>query len=151
MALELYKPDEATRSRGLLGVCLAAILFYGLFSLHEYLAFGFWQDDLLGGRLGDEFPISPRILLVAALLIGTSVGTYVLFNHPKIVDFLADTEKEMQNVSWAPRHEVVSSSIVVIITVIILAVYLGLVDAGMVALRDQVPWDAFWDRILGAS
>src|SRR5687768_10232217 len=106
MALELYKPEEATRTRGLIAVLLAALLGYGLFSLHEYLgAWDFWKKDLIEQALGAEFPISPRVMLVSVLGIITAVGIYLLTNHPRVVDFLIDTEKEMQNVSWPPKHE----------------------------------------------
>jgi preprotein translocase SecE subunit len=150
MALELYKPEDATRTRGLIGVLLAILLGYGLFHLYDYLDVGFWKTDLAGGGLGSEFPVSPRVILVAILGVITGVGIYLVCNHPKVVDFLIDTEKEMQNVSWAPRHEVVSSSIVVVITVIVLSVYLGLVDYALVMAKDRIPWDAFWTKVLGS-
>lgn len=151
MALELYKPEEATRSRGLISVLLAALLGYGLFHLHEFLGgWSFWKDDLVAGALGAEFPISPRVLLVALLGVLVAGGIYVLANNARVVDFLIDTEKEMQNVSWAPKHEVISSSVVVVITVIILAGYLGLVDYALVMAKDRVPWDSFWTKVLGS-
>lgn len=151
MALELYKPEEATRTRGLIGVLLAGLLGYGLFHLHEFLAgWSFWKDDMASGALGAEFPISPRVLLVAVLGVLTALGIYLLVNHHRVVDFFIDTEKEMQNVSWAPKHEVISSSIVVVITVIILAGYLGLVDYALVMAKDNVPWESFWTKVLGS-
>ena len=55
MAVELYKPEEATRSRGLLAVLIASLLGYGIYSLYEWLQMDFWQMDLIGGALGDEF------------------------------------------------------------------------------------------------
>lgn len=152
MALELYKPEEATRTRGLIAVLLAALLGYGLFALHEYLgAWDFWKDDLLQQGPGTEFPLSPRVVLVAVLGVLTAMGLYLLVNHPRVVDFLIETEKEMQNVSWPPRHEVISSSIVVVIAVIVMASYLGLVDYGLVMAKDKIPWDTVWNSILGPS
>jgi preprotein translocase SecE subunit len=150
MALELYKQNEATRTRGLIAILLALLLGYGLVQLHDFLAVGFWKDDLASNLLGDDFPLSPRVIIVAVLGILAAVSIYVLCNHPRVVDFLIDTEKEMQNVSWAPRHEVISSSIVVVITVVVLALYLGLVDYALVMAKDRVPWDSFWDKVLGS-
>ncbi len=144
MALELYKPEEATRSRGGIAVLCGAILLYGVFSLYEYLAGGFWQMDLTRGAMGDEFPIGPRDLLCGVLVVVCAIGIYALCNHRRVVDFLIDTEAEMQKVSWPPRNEVISSSIVVVLCVIILAVYLGVVDYGLVLVRDKVPWDRLW-------
>lgn len=151
MALELYKPDEATKSRGGIAVLLGALLLYGVVSLYDYLAMDFWQDDLARGMLGDEFPISPRVILCMVLMIGFAIGIYVVVNHQKVVEFLIATENEMQKVSWPPRHEVISSSIVVIITVIVLAAYLGIVDFGIVKFKSGIPWDSVWDKIFGTG
>jgi preprotein translocase SecE subunit len=151
MALELYKPEEATRTRGLISVLLASLMAYGLFNLHEYLSgWSFWKEDLAGGALGAEFPLSPRIIVVSVLGLATAVAIYLLCNHARVVDFLIDTEKEMQNVSWAPRHEVISSSIVVVITVIIMAAYLGLVDYALIMGKNEIPWDNLWNKVLGS-
>lgn len=151
MALELYKPEEATRIRGLVAVLLAGAMAYGVYSLHEFLAAGFWADDLTSGALGADFPLSPRVILCIALGIALSVGIYVLSNHPKVVDFLIDTEKEMTNVSWPPQHEVISSSLIVCVCVVIMAAYLGAVDYVLVLIKDQVPWDTLWDKIFGGA
>ena len=147
MALELYKPDEATKSRGGIAVLAGAMLMYGVVSLYEYLAMGFWQQDLTAGMLGDEFPISPRVILAGVLTTVLAIAIYVLCNHKKVVDFLISTEAEMTKVSWPAKNEVISSSIVVVITVVILAVYLGVVDYGLVLFKDKIPWDSFWNRM----
>ena len=158
MALELYKPDEATKSRGGLALLLGSLLLYGVVSLYDYLAMDFWQDDLTKGAMGDEFPVSPRVILCVILMLVTAAGIYVASNHKKGVDFLISTEAEMQKVSWAPKHEVISSSIVVVVTLIILAIYLGLVDYGLVLFSDfstqvdgkPVPvWPRFWGWVFG--
>ena len=39
--------------------------------------------------MGDEFPMSPRVLLCTIFMIVTAFGIYYLVNWPKIVDFLA--------------------------------------------------------------
>jgi preprotein translocase SecE subunit len=147
MALELYKPDEASRSRGALGVVSAALLLYGVISLYEYLAVGFWQQDLATGFMGDEFPISPRVILCVILTTVIAVGIYVLCNNQKIVDFLISTEVEMGKVSWPTQQEVVYNSLVVIICTVIMGIYLGLVDFGLAAFKNKIPWDDFWTRI----
>ncbi|MEK7486103.1 MAG: preprotein translocase subunit SecE, partial [Planctomycetota bacterium] len=43
-------------------------------------------------------------------------------------DFLIETEAELRKVSWPNRDELIGSSTVVVITVIVLSTYLGLVD-----------------------
>jgi preprotein translocase SecE subunit len=143
MALELYKPEEATRSRGGLAAISGALVLYGITSLFDWLEGGFWsENDLAGGFLGDEFPVSPRVILAGTLVVIFALIIYTLANHAKIVDFLIATEKEMEKVSWPPKHEVISSSIAVCVTVVVLAAYLGLVDFGLVQFKDRV-----WPRI----
>lgn len=147
MAVELYKPDQATKSRGGIAILIAALLGYGVVSLYDYLAMGFWQDDLTSGMLGDEFPISPRVVLCGILTVLCAIAIYVAYNNKKAVDFLISTEIEMTKVSWPTWHEVRDSSIVVCITVVILAVYLGLVDYGLALFTQQIPWDQFWTKV----
>ncbi|MFN4244706.1 MAG: preprotein translocase subunit SecE [Brevinematia bacterium] len=45
-----------------------------------------------------------------------------------IVNFFKDVIEEMKKVSWPPKEEVISSSGIVIVFILILAVILGLVD-----------------------
>jgi preprotein translocase subunit SecE len=145
MALELYKPDEATRWRGGLSVVTGGLLLYGIVALYDFLAVGFWVKDYSGGVLGDEFPLSPRLILCGILTIITALAIYMLANHKKIVEFLILTDKEMEKVSWPPKHEVISSSIAVCVTTVIMAIYLGVVDFGLVKFKETV-----WPKILGA-
>lgn len=148
MALELYKPEEATTSRGLMGVLVMAILGYGVFSLYEFLNLEFWRRDLTGGT---EELLSLRIIVALVLFVAAGFGSYLLANHPRVVEFLIETEKELGKVSWAPKHEVISSSIVVIVTVLILAVYLGAVDYLLAAFSREIPWRNLWTKLLGGS
>ncbi|MGE0707124.1 MAG: preprotein translocase subunit SecE [Planctomycetota bacterium] len=151
MALELYKPEEATRSRGALAIAAGALLLYGVISLFESLGMGFWQQDLTNRLLGDEFPISPRAILCGILMIVFTVGIYVLCNNRKVVEFLISTESEMGKVSWPTQQEVFYNSIVVIVTVIVLAVYLGVIDFALAAFKNKIPWDTFWNGVFGGG
>ena len=149
MALELYKPEEATRSRGLLAVLLVALLGYGVLSLYEFLGFDWWQQDLARGVLGDEFPFSPRVILAGVMFLILGLAVYLLVNHHKIVDFLIDTEAELHKVSWAPKHEVISSSVVVVVTTVVIGLFLFFVDYMLNGLRTWLPWDNFWTTVFG--
>jgi preprotein translocase subunit SecE len=46
----------------------------------------------------------------------------------KIFKFLREVRLEMKKVTWPTRKEVTGSTTVVIVTVIIVAIYLGIVD-----------------------
>ena len=66
--------------------------------------------------------------------MGAVVGGYVLLNRPRVVDFLSAVETELRKVSWPTRQQVLGSAAVVIITMIALAAYLFLVDAGLTGI-----------------
>lgn len=46
----------------------------------------------------------------------------------KIGKFFNQVKTEMQKVSWPSRHELINSTIVVLISTILLAVYIGVCD-----------------------
>jgi preprotein translocase subunit SecE len=45
-----------------------------------------------------------------------------------IIEFIKDTKKELKNVSWPNRHELVSTTVVVIVCVFFFGTFLWLVD-----------------------
>ena len=46
----------------------------------------------------------------------------------KAVEFLGEVRSEMRKVSFPPRHEVIGTTIVVVITSVIFAIYLWIAD-----------------------
>ena len=46
----------------------------------------------------------------------------------KITEFLREVRVELKKVTWPTRKETMASTVVVLVTVIISAIYLGLVD-----------------------
>lgn len=46
----------------------------------------------------------------------------------KLINFLKEARSELRKVTWPNRKQLISSTIVVIITVTIVAVYLGIID-----------------------
>jgi len=49
-----------------------------------------------------------------------------IFN--KIINFLKEVKVELNKVSWSTRHELISSTMVVIAVTFIMAVFIGVVD-----------------------
>jgi preprotein translocase subunit SecE len=45
------------------------------------------------------------------------------------IEFVSDTRKELKNVSWPSRHELVSTTVVVIVAVFFFGAFLAVVDA----------------------
>jgi preprotein translocase subunit SecE len=44
------------------------------------------------------------------------------------IEFVSDTRKELKNVSWPSRHELVSTTVVVIVAVFFFGAFLAIVD-----------------------
>lgn len=65
----------------------------------------------------------------AVVLIGAWVA-YRLVNMPNFADFLIAVEAEMSKVSWPTRPELIRGSVVVLMTIVILAGLLFVFDLG---------------------
>lgn len=77
----------------------------------------------------------------AATILGVLVG-YFAYRHPKLNPMAHEVALELSKVTWPSRQETWSSTIVVIITSIIAAAYLGGFDA---------LWSTFTDLIYSTS
>jgi len=49
-----------------------------------------------------------------------------IFN--KIINFLKEVKVELKKVSWSTRHELIGSTMVVILATAIMAVFIGVID-----------------------
>ncbi|MEK7242120.1 MAG: preprotein translocase subunit SecE, partial [Planctomycetota bacterium] len=68
-------------------------------------------------------------VIVGALTTGLETGLGTLdSNSKKVVEFLIDTQGELQKVSWPTREELTGSTVVVIFSVIVLGIYIFGVD-----------------------
>jgi preprotein translocase SecE subunit len=71
---------------------------------------------------------SPVVIMPLIVLALAVWFAYRLVNYPRFADFLIATEAEMNKVSWASQKKLVQDTIVVLITVVLMAVFLFLVD-----------------------
>lgn len=83
----------------------------------------------------------PLIVTAAAALLGIATGV-ILYRHPKVRPLADEVASEMSKVTWPDRKETWYSTVVVIVTSILAAVYLGLFDT---------LWSAFTDLIYSTS
>jgi preprotein translocase subunit SecE len=77
----------------------------------------------------------------AAAIVGILAG-YLMYRHPKLNPLAHEVAGELAKVTWPSRQETWYSTVVVIVTSIIAAVYLGAFDA---------LWSAFTDLIYSTS
>jgi len=73
---------------------------------------------------------------VSFVVLGWAIFKAV--NMPKFADFMIQTEGEMKKVSWSSRKEIMASTKIVIVTVVILAIILAVVDFGFAELFQKI-------------
>lgn len=119
-ALKLYKPRQGYYTRMGTALGLGVISVCGAMFLHHRLA----DLDLQGeAALYVQYGVASAFLLATALLIYWVVG----LNH-RANDFFIATEGEMKKVRWSTKKEVIRSTKVVIVSVIILSTFLFAAD-----------------------
>lgn len=87
------------------------------------IALGLWRlNQTMGGTTALSYAV-PGLLLLAGWWVA-----YRIVNMPAFADFLIAVEAEMNKVSWPTRAELVRSSIVVMVTMFLLAFVLLFFD-----------------------
>ncbi len=137
--MEVYKKNQGFHARLFIGVLLggfslfAAHAVYGTFIESPQLYPGA-VVPLVGTKLTWGLVSATTFFLVSVALIGvyttgfeTGLGR-VDTNSKKTVEFLIDTQGELQKVSWPTREELIGSTGVVIILLFILGAYIFGVD-----------------------
>jgi len=125
MGLEFYKKGQGYYTRMCSAIAAGVISVLGCYRLYEKL-------DMIG--VGET--ITPalktwlRAGIPAVLFLFLSWLLLKLLNSPRCADFMIATEGEMKKVSWSSRKEIISSTVVVIITVAVMALLLMAVDLG---------------------
>jgi preprotein translocase subunit SecE len=108
-----YKPGQGSWARlGTLAVLIVGVLA-GAYA---------WTRTTAGSTPAVKYGV-PAVF--GGLLIWAG---YRLIHWPRYADFLITTESEMNKVSWPSRQEVKTSTIVVLILSIFLAIFLSTVD-----------------------
>jgi preprotein translocase subunit SecE len=122
MRFGVYKRNQGRVTRQVTFAALAGGLAIGFWRLSQTLTaydFGLQSDYWRGAvHFG-----APGLLL----LIGWWVA-YRAVNLPSFADFLIAVEAEMNKVSWPSRSELFRASLVVLITIIVLAAVLATYD-----------------------
>lgn len=140
MAFEIYKPGQGERVRGGLAVIAGALVAFGSYSLFQYLTGWSALGKNLTNAFGDDVPINWASMIG---LVVFAVGAYLVFwlsNHEKVANFLIETEAELQKVTWSQRSEVITHSIVVIVTTIVLGVYIFALDQVLAKVFLDLVW-----------
>ena len=139
MALEIYKKNQGVHARVFIGAGLgllalmAAHALYGSF-IESPEVYAGARVPLVGmpltwGLVSAVVFFVTSTVIIGALTTGLETGLGTLdSNSKKVVEFLIDTQGELQKVSWPTREELTGSTVVVIFSVILLGVYIFGVD-----------------------
>ncbi len=120
----IYKRSQGRITRQLTFAALAITIALGTWRLSETMVTNgpAWRWGV------------PGLLLLAGLWV-----SYRIVNVPSFADFLISVEAEMYKVSWPSRTELFRASIVVMMTIFILAAVLATYD---------VFWKVFFTRVV---
>ncbi len=139
MALEIYKKNQGIYARVSLGVGLGMLVLMASHALYGSLIelpelypgarVPLLEVPITWGLAGSVVFFALSAVVIAAMTTGVETGLRVLDNNSrKAVEFLIETQGELQKVSWPTREELLGSTVVVIFSVIVLGIYIFGVD-----------------------
>jgi preprotein translocase subunit SecE len=116
----LYKRSQGRITRQVTCAALAIIFAVGFYRMHQMLAMvntgeTSWAVTAALYKYEVAYWL-PGVLLLLCLWV-----SYRLVNMPNFADFLIAVEAELNKVSWPTRTELVRSSIVVLVSLLVLA------------------------------
>ena len=133
MALQIYKSGQGRYVR--VGTAIGAVIVTLVLAYYTWLML---DRHLPGLPKAGQVPADIGLLAtykmyveyaIPAVLLAVLCGLTAYFlNKAAVVDFLIATESEMKKVSWSSRAELFGSTTVVIVTVLLLALVIYIVD-----------------------
>jgi preprotein translocase subunit SecE len=126
-------PEEDGVITGLLGVeRWVQFTFIAL----AFLIF-FVSDALIGVIWSNFQEPDPTVVSVVAAILGIG-GAFALYRNPRTNELATEVISELSKVTWPTRDETYYSTVVVIVTSVIAAVYTGLFDAAWSKVTDLI-------------
>ena len=130
MAFELYKSAQGHYVRVVTAIAAALVA----------LVLSYYVWGLLSRHVPDDFAYKVYVVYAAPAVLFAVLAAMTAYylNKPKAADFLIATESEMKKVSWSNKAELVGSTVVVIVTVILLAMLIYLADNAIILTLARV-------------
>ncbi len=138
MAWRIYKEGQGKWLRGSMASLIFLGAVAGVMNLNELIR------RMIGAATqfkipGIKWQLDWVYLIDAPILIGLLIWAVYLYNKPKVVDFLIETENELKNrVTWPSRKEEMNASVVVVITVVIMMMFIFGVDQLFTLIKEIV-------------
>ena len=140
----LYKEGQGKWARNSVAATIALLGVFAASSLYDWLGNPGSSVDMTRSTLNqwfgvEQWPVDYRFVIVGPFLVLILWFGVWQYNHYKWADFLIDTENELKNrVTWPTGKEVLTNSIVVVVTVVILGIYIFFADAFFHWIQDNV-------------
>lgn len=133
MGLSFYKKGQGYYTR--MGTALGGGILAALGCRALYY-------KLSGIETGETITAAAKTWIQAGVPVVVFAGLgfliFKIVNSVRCADFMIATEGEMKKVSWSTRKEIIGSTKVVIITVIIMALLLAAVDMGFRSFFEMI-------------
>lgn len=127
MVFDIYKRGQGKYTRLCSAFAGAVILGLGCLRLYAKL-----EAASLG--LSNKAALWVATMVPAALFVVLALAIFWVVNKSAAADFMIAAEGEMKKVSWSSKQEIMISTFIVIVVVVIMAVLLGTTDLGFSTL-----------------
>jgi preprotein translocase subunit SecE len=118
---EIYKSGQGKYTRMCSSLAFGLIVAIGCYRLYDTLRIVDWG-------LTKRAELWINTMVPAILFTVLAFLLFKLINKASIADFMIAGEGEMKKVSWSSRKEIMASTFIVILVVIVMAVFLGVAD-----------------------
>jgi len=119
--------------------CVLALVIYGAWALHDFLVGYESLKKVLFVAPGLDLRVSGAFIISAVLFaVFGFLVYYFLTQHKKVCDFLIETEIEMKKVTWPSANEVWGSTLIVLATVVVFALWAVVCDYSFSKLMYRV-------------
>ena len=120
----IYKRGRGSASRGIGIISLGIMALFGCRELRLFLL----DRGLTPIQITAELELRWADLISGIVGAACAAGIFLLLNNPKVVDFLLETEGELKKVSWSTPQQIFGNTVVVIVSVIVLAFFILVSD-----------------------
>lgn len=136
MAFRLYKEGQGTKARGALALTVGVLGILAAMRLYEAMEGGTLEQRSVLNIPFFNWAVNWGSILAGLLMCGFVMVGIWLYNHPRLSDFLIDTEAELRNkVTWPTRKETVNNSYVVVVTCLLLGIWIMMSDYVLQSLK----------------
>lgn len=130
--MKVYKNGQGMAARWTGAALVMGMALYGCYALYDYPSHEGWWGDVLFSLGALDLELKYGLLVSLALAVGLAILDFrFVVNHPRVADFLIETEAELRKVSWPAKHEYLNASFVVILSVMILSFWLVFSDVAI--------------------